>query len=119
MLACVDEIADSRGTMTRYRSSISVPSEALARFKKRAQDLYLANLSLAKEIVALAREKGELPERLESADGSGTMSSFPFVLHEDLVEKWGGEERVRELLRWAIVEGLELSPLAPPKDVDQ
>lgn len=102
-----------------YKSSTAIPSEAFERFSQRASVLQIGVLSLAKQILALAKEAGELPQRVDPLKPGGKTSSFKFSLSSDFVEGLGGEERARELLRWAIVEGLELSPLAPPKDADQ
>lgn len=104
-----------KGEMTSpYNSSTLVPSESLDRFKRRAAALRVGTLSLAKQVLALAEEGGYLPDSLESQDEGKGEARFRFALPADFVRELGGEDRARELLRWAIVEGLDKSPLAPP-----
>lgn len=58
------------------------------------------------------REVGET----KGLGGAGAWGSAPFRLDEDVVERLGGKERARDYVRWAIVEGLDKSPLAPPEE---
>lgn len=99
-----------------YKSSISVPTFPLESFKERAQALRVDPLQLARLIVTWSLERGSLPEDLSLPEhlAAGSRSTLAFQVDGEFVEQIGGRRRFRDALRWAIVEGLDLSPLAPP-----
>lgn len=99
-----------------YRSTMLIPLTPLRKFKKRAEHLRVSALHFARAILVLALDNGTLPAEPPEMDSEEEKLPFPFALDPDLVERLGGRERARELLRWAIVEGLDQSPLAAPEE---
>lgn len=99
-----------------YRSSALIPVKPLRLFKLRARQLDMPALQLAKAVLTLAFEAGCLPDVPGVGDEGEEKAVFPFALPGELVVQLGGKDRARDLLRWAIVEGLDKSPLAPPGD---
>lgn len=95
----------------QYQSSVQVPASAMQRFHDRAKELWCSKIQLARIMLALAIEQGQLPSRVPSLEESDEVRvNFPFKLDSDLVDALGGEEQARDLLRWVIMEGLDQSP---------
>lgn len=103
-------------SVDKYKSSVQVPVSGLISIRERAEALQCDQLQLVRIIMALNLESGTLPGCVSDINTDEIKAPFPFALSSDFVEALGGRDKARDYVRWAIVEGLDKSPLAPPGD---
>ena len=97
-----------------YKSNVFAPIEDIKRVKVRAKSLRIAASQLARLVLVLAIERGDLPESVPDIPQDVDKMNFPFVLDSEIIKILGGRDRARDYVRWAVMEGLDKSLLSTP-----
>lgn len=96
----------------KYRSTLGVSTSKFSAFKKRADELHMDALQLARLIVVLALENNMDRSLLTCEDPPGMKTPLGISMDYEIVKELGGREQARNAIKWAVYEGYKHIGLA-------